>query len=137
MKRKGYFTIALALIMLIFSTFAAIFIQKMSDELLITIGRIDEGKKERYNKIVVKSTENSIDYINATSTISRGATSNNIFVLYMPRYYTSDNCSTETTIFSVNSEIVQIINSKQYFFETEVEATGVKTQGAIIKHTIP
>lgn len=153
MKRKGFFTLVLALMMLLFATLAAVFINEMSQELLVTISKLDEGKEERYNKIVMKSIENSINSVKTEitdRTIRIDDISNSTYTLVLPKYYTSTNYSsmvidfkTVSTFLATENSTITDVTPKMitgYFFQVEIEPStstrsSTEALGAIIKYS--
>ncbi len=136
--------------MLLFATLAAVFINEMSKELLVTISKLDEGKEERYNKIVMKSIENSINLVAASvtteiinGTIRSGNLSNSTYTIVLPKYYTSTNYSSMVIDFKTVSTFLATETSDSkinYFFQVEIEpgtSTRSSTEaiGGIIRYS--
>jgi len=134
-KRKGFFTIILAVMMLIFSTLATVFINEMSENLLKTSVKLDEGKEDRYNKIVMKSIENSIGYL---GTISGNDSYTSTYTLTIPFSQAHRTAST-TIYFTVKTENLDTEEETQGFIEVNITqstqtTSSIENYGTIISY---
>jgi len=64
--RNGIIYITLAVILLVFSTMAAIYVHNMSKDLYRSQGQALKAKMQQYSKIAILSVKNWVDFVNET-----------------------------------------------------------------------